>query len=98
MKVVKGKPEKIDKDDVKKKMEDEEYKLRVLMIRKKHKGLYKSMMKSRKRRVNESKKLEAKREMHDAKEKEGTKRKGKGWIGQDSQTGKDIEPERTGQD
>ena len=41
MKVLKGKPEKIDKDDVKKKMEDEEYKLRVLMIRKKHKGLYK---------------------------------------------------------
>ena len=34
----------------------------------------KSMMKSRKRRVNESKKLEAKREMHDAKEKEGTKK------------------------
>ena len=46
-------------------MEDEEYKLRVMMMKKKHKGLYKSMMKSRKRRVNESKNLERKRQMHD---------------------------------
>ena len=65
MKVERGKTEKIDKNEVQKKMEDEEYKLRVMMMKKKHKGLYKSMMKSRKRRVNESKNLERKRQMHD---------------------------------
>merc|ERR1712083_382349 len=61
MKVERGKPENIDKDAVKKKMEDEEYRLRVMMVKKKHKGLYKSMMKARKKRVNESKQLERKR-------------------------------------
>jgi len=65
MEVAKGKPSKEDKDEVQKKMEDEEYRLRVMMIKKKHRGLYKSMMKSRKKRVNESKQLERKRKMHD---------------------------------
>merc|ERR1739848_766131 len=65
MKVERGKPEKVDKNAVQKNMEEEEYKLRVLMMKKKHKGLYKSMMKSRNRRVNESKNLERKRTMHD---------------------------------
>lgn len=65
MKVEKGKPEKVDKDEVAKKMEDEEYRLRVMMIKKKHRGLYKSMMKARKKRVNESKQLERKRKIHD---------------------------------
>merc|ERR1711997_1386602 len=65
MKVERGKPENIDQDAVKKKMEDEEYRLRVMMIKKKHKGLYKSMMKHRKKRVNESKQLERKRKRHD---------------------------------
>merc|ERR1711881_276359 len=77
MKVEQGKPEKVDKSAVQKNMEEEEYKLRVLMMKKKHKGLYKSMMKSRKRRVNESKNLERKRTMHDeaAKATSGTKAK-----------------------
>jgi len=65
MKVERGKPENIDQDAVKKKMEDEEYRLRVMMVKKKHKGLYKSMMKARKKRVNESKQLERKRKRHD---------------------------------
>jgi len=65
MKVEKGKPEKVDKDAVKKKMETEEFRLREMMIKRKHKGLYKSMMKARKKRVNESKTLERKRKRHD---------------------------------
>ena len=35
------------------------------MVPRKHRGLYKSMMKNRKRRVNESKNLERKREKWD---------------------------------
>merc|ERR1712109_137605 len=65
MKVERDKPENIDQDAVKKKMEDEEYRLRVMMVKKEHKGLYKSMMKARKKRVNESKQLERKRKRHD---------------------------------
>merc|ERR1712036_168360 len=38
MKVEQGKPEKVDKNEVQKKMDEEEYKLRVLMMKKKHKG------------------------------------------------------------
>ncbi len=60
-----GKPEIIDKDAVAKNMEDEEYRLRVMMIKKKHKGLYKSMIKSRKKRVKEARQLETKRKVHD---------------------------------
>merc|ERR1712083_506121 len=70
MKVERGKPENIDQDAVKKKLEDEEYRLRVMMVKKKHKGLYKSMMKARKKRVNESKQLERKRKIHDDKKVE----------------------------
>ena len=55
----------MNKDEVAKKMEEEEYRLRVMMIKKKHKGLYKSMIKSRKKRVNEAKHLEKKRKVHD---------------------------------
>jgi len=65
MKVERGKTEIINKDEVKEKMEKEEFRLREMMIKKKHKGLYKSMMKSRKKRVNESKQLERKRKRHD---------------------------------
>lgn len=61
MKVELGKPEVVDKEKTKKMMEDEEFKLRTMMIKKKHKGLYRSMMKSRKRRVHETKQLEWKR-------------------------------------
>jgi hypothetical protein len=60
-----GKPESIDKNAVAKNMEDEEYRLRVMMIKKKHKGLYKSMIKSRKKRVKEARQLETKRKVHD---------------------------------
>jgi hypothetical protein len=60
-----GKPEMVNKNEVAKNMEDEEYRLRVMMIRKKHKGLYKSMMKSRKRRENQAKQLERKRKIID---------------------------------
>jgi len=65
MKVERGKPENINKEEVKEKMEKEEFRLREMMIKKKHKGLYRSMMKHRKKRVNESKQLERKRKMHD---------------------------------
>merc|ERR1712083_1011489 len=75
MKVERGKPENIDRDAVKKKMEDEEYRLRVMMIKKKHKGLYKSMMKARKKRVNESKQLERKRQIHDEAAKKSKSKK-----------------------
>ena len=47
LQVLLGKPEMINKDLVAKRMEEEEYRLRVMMIKKKHKGLYKSMIKSR---------------------------------------------------
>merc|ERR1712080_738224 len=43
---------KLDEDHDRKMIEDEEYKLRVMMIKKKHRGLYRSMMKSRKKRMN----------------------------------------------
>ena len=39
MKVERGKPEKVDKNAVQKNMEEEEYKLRVLMMKKKLFGL-----------------------------------------------------------
>merc|ERR1719384_187106 len=65
MKVERGKPEKIDENIVKKKLEDEENRLRVMMIPRKHRGLYQSMTKARKKRVQEAKKLERKRKFHD---------------------------------
>merc|ERR1739838_948321 len=65
MKVERGQPENINKDEVKEKMDKEEFRLRDMMVKKKHKGLYKSMMKHRKKRVNESKQLERKRKRHD---------------------------------
>ena len=62
-----GVMEKLDDDHEKKMEEDEEYKLRVMMIKKKHRGLYKSMMKNRRKRVNESKLKEKKRKEWDEK-------------------------------
>merc|ERR1712098_98216 len=58
---------KLDEDHDRKMIEDEEYKLRVMMIKKKHRGLYRSMMKSRKKRMNEAKNLERKRKDWDEK-------------------------------
>ena len=45
-------------------MEKEKLCLREMMIKKIHKGLYKSMMKRRKKCVKESKQLERKQKMH----------------------------------
>merc|ERR1712190_40008 len=65
MKVVEGKPQQSNKAAEEKLMEDEQYRLRVMMVKNKHKKLYGSMMKARKKRVHESKQLERKRKMHD---------------------------------
>merc|ERR1711970_61074 len=56
-----GMMDKLDDDHETKMQEDEEYKLRVMMIKKKYRGLYKSMMKYRRKRMNESKFKEKKR-------------------------------------
>merc|ERR1712080_651901 len=66
MSVEAGKAEKIDLESLAKITDEEEYRLRVMMIKKKHRGLYKSMMKGRKRRMNEAR---------HGKEKERTRRK-----------------------
>ena len=65
MKVERGQPEKVDENALKKKLEDEETRLRVMMIPRKHRGLYQSMTKARKKRVQEAKKLERKRKYID---------------------------------
>jgi len=62
MRVSVGMMEKFDDDHERKMEEDEEYKLRVMMIKKKHRNLYKSMMKNRRKRMNESKLKERKRQ------------------------------------
>merc|ERR1712025_922055 len=56
-----GMMDKLDDDHETKMQEDEEYKLRVMMIKKKYRGFYKSMMKNRRKRMNESKFKEKKR-------------------------------------
>lgn len=67
---------KLDEDHDRMMIEDEEYKLRVMMIKKKHRGLYRSMMKSRKKRMNEAKNMERKRKEWDEKnDKKAKKRK-----------------------
>ena len=65
MAVNEGKPQQTNKAEEEKLMEDEQYRLRVMMVKKKHRGLYRSMMKARKKRVHESKQLERKRKIHD---------------------------------
>jgi len=60
-----GMMEKLDDDHERKMEEDEEYKLRVMMIKKKHRNLYRSMMKNRRKRMNESKLKEKKRKEWD---------------------------------
>jgi len=61
--------DKLDDDHDTKMKEDEEYKLRVMMIKKKHRGLYKSMMRNRRKRMNESKLKERKRKEWDEENK-----------------------------
>merc|ERR1712179_803298 len=59
MKVLEGKAEGAKlKDEEIKTQNEEEYGLRVMMIKNKHKRLYKSMMENRKKRSKESKFLE----------------------------------------
>merc|ERR1712237_312748 len=74
---VKGMAVEVGKEEAKEddNIEDEEYRLRVMMIKNKHRGLYKSMMKGRKRRENEAKIMEKKRKAHD--EEEVAKKKAK---------------------
>jgi len=67
MGVREGTMDKFDEDHEKKMQEDEEYRLRVMMIKKKHRNLYKSMMKNRRKRMNEAKHLERKRKDWDDK-------------------------------
>jgi len=78
MKVEVGKPEQqLSKEEQEKLVDAEQYRLREMMIKKKHKGLYRSMMKARKKRVNESKQLERKRQLHDESVKKSAKAKKK---------------------
>jgi len=65
---------KLDDDHDRKMMEDEEYKLRVMMIKKKHRGLYRSMMRNRKKRMNEAKNMERKRKEWDDKNSKKAKK------------------------
>jgi len=75
MKVEVGKPEQqLSKEEQEKLVNAEQYRLREMMIKKKHKGLYRSMMKARKKRVNESKHLERKRQIHDEAAKKSKKK------------------------
>ena len=67
MGVKEGTMTKLDEDHDRKMQEDEEYKLRVMMIKKKHRGLYRSMMRNRKKRMNEAKNMERKRKDWDDK-------------------------------
>jgi hypothetical protein len=53
----------LDDDHDKKMLEDEEYKLRVMMIKKKHRGLYRSMMRNRKKRLRMRNRKKNKREL-----------------------------------
>ena len=62
---------KLDDDHDRKMVEDEEYKLRVMMIKKKHRGLYRSMMRNRKKRMNEAKNMERKSKEWDDKDSFG---------------------------
>merc|ERR1712080_105905 len=80
MSVEAGKAEKIDLESLAKTTDEEEYRLRVMMIKKKHRGLYKSMMKGRKRRMDEAKGMEKKRKEHDENEKKERKSKKKAKI------------------
>merc|ERR1712048_1271612 len=70
-----GMMEKLDNAHERKMEEDEEYKLRVMMIKKKHRNLYKSMMKNRRKRIRESKLKESKRKEWEDQKKSKVKKK-----------------------
>jgi pescadillo protein len=61
MKVTRGVPEEVDVEKQREDETKEEYQLRVMMIRSKHKRLYSKMMDSRRRRRREADKLVTKR-------------------------------------
>jgi len=61
--VKEGTKEKVDKVAAKKMTEEEEFRLREMMVPRKHRGLYRSMMKGRKKRTNQAKYLEKKRKV-----------------------------------
>ena len=73
MKVLRGRVEMPDSKAVEEE-DKEHYRFRELMIRNKDKRLYRSMMKNRKDREREAKRLENKRKFID-KEQKGTKSK-----------------------
>nr|CAG4650126.1 EOG090X05E6 [Sida crystallina] len=76
MVVARGRPEPVDAKSAE--MEEEEhYRFRELMIRNKDKRLYRSMMKNRKARQREAKRLEAKRKTFDEEAKSSGVDKGK---------------------
>jgi len=75
-----GMMEKFDDDHERKMEEDEEYKLRVMMIKKKHRNLYKSMMKNRRKRINESKLKERKRKEWEEENTPKSKKKKKSQV------------------
>jgi len=75
MGVKEGTMTKLDDDHDKKMQDDEEYRLRVMMIKKKHRGLYRSMMRNRKKRTNEAKNMERKRKEWDEKNDKKAKKK-----------------------
>merc|ERR1719397_460496 len=75
-----GMMDKLDDDHETKMQEDEEYKLRVMMIKKKYRGLYKSMMKNRRKRMNESKFKEKKRKDWEEQSKLEKKKKTKSEV------------------
>ena len=62
---------KLDNGHDEKMVEDEEYKLRVMMIKKKHSELYRSMMRNRKKRMNKAKNMERKSKEWDDKDSFG---------------------------
>ena len=62
---------KLDDDHDEKMVEGEEYKLRVMMIKKKHRELYRSMMRNRKKRMNKAKNMERKSKEWDEKDSFG---------------------------
>jgi len=62
---------KLDDDHDRKMVEDEEYKLRVMMIKKKHSELYRSMMRNRNKRMNKAKNMERKSKEWDDKDSFG---------------------------
>lgn len=57
----------------KQRQERQEYRLRERMVKKKHKNLYRSMMKGREQRAKEVWLLRKKRRIHDASEKQKRK-------------------------